>query len=270
MELTSDDALDIEEPVPRRRGVRVAALGSLLVLVGGGLLTAFANGLLSAPFKDDPAPVSAPGAAARAPEPTDVRVEDARAHLAADRAEAAVWSLEAALADAPERVDVALLLVEALLASGQRSEAEERLRALRTRTDLDAPVLERVEELEQEAAKAKRARTKATKRASRQKQKLPTDLDEASLREVAGRTRVAARNCYQAHVLRASPTAGGDVTLEVAIEQSGKVSQVLVVDQQVGGPELAACLKALANAWRFPRFRETPKILFQYTFAFRP
>lgn len=259
-----DDLVAPPRTVPRW----AAALGALVILAGGALAVAFGDRLF--PPDEDIATSSHRERGTDAPQPTDLLVERARGHLRAGRAEAAVALLEAAAADAPERVDVELLLVESLIGDRRAKAAGKRLEALAARADLDESARAELGRLEQLLEKRRAERAKAKKGRARAKKALPTDLDEAVLRAVAGRTRVAARNCYQAHALRQHPSAAGDVTLEATIEQSGKVSRVLLVSQKVGGPELFACLQKVAEGWRFPAFQETPRILFQYTFAFRP
>jgi hypothetical protein len=75
------------------------------------------------------------------------------------------------------------------------------------------------------------------------------------------------RGCFEAG-LETTPDLRGRVLLRFVIGPDGKAGDVEVVEDQLGVPEVSACLLEQLPSWQFPRPRDGRSIVILYPFAF--
>jgi TonB family protein len=80
------------------------------------------------------------------------------------------------------------------------------------------------------------------------------------------------RGCYERERVR-RPQAEGRVTLQLTIDSDGWTNDIVVDASEVGGAELASCLRERVKTWRFPSMRfqgGAERIAVRYPLVFRP
>ena len=87
---------------------------------------------------------------------------------------------------------------------------------------------------------------------------VPTDSirSDAAIRAAALRHSPDVRKCYETEGLARNPALSGSVEIELTIQPSGAVSEVLINADHlkgVGKPEVVRCLAAAAKTWTFDR-----------------
>jgi hypothetical protein len=74
--------------------------------------------------------------------------------------------------------------------------------------------------------------------------------------------------CYQAALAR-MPKLAGRVTLGFSILPDGTLDRVVVVQDELGGTGVAACVRSKVGTWRTP-FRPAQAVTVEYPFQFAP
>jgi hypothetical protein len=75
------------------------------------------------------------------------------------------------------------------------------------------------------------------------------------------------RACFEAGLAH-EPELGGRVLLRFMIGPDGKARDVVVIEDQLADPAVAACIVAALPSWQFPRPRDGSSIVISYPFAF--
>ncbi|HEU0032668.1 MAG TPA: protein kinase [Kofleriaceae bacterium] len=91
-------------------------------------------------------------------------------------------------------------------------------------------------------------------------------IDQATLMSVVGANRPTVLKCF-ADGKKANPKLKGTLTLQLAVDPSGKVKRVQVQSTISGAPLVAACVVKSANAWKFPARSGTQMANVSYPFV---
>lgn len=206
----------------------------------------------------------------------------AQDHINNDDGRRALAVLDVALTERPDDKTALLLKARALVQRKWTAAAKTTLDELAARSDLTAEDLALIENYRGHLGTSGAAPARTRKRRPAKppppaktavkaaEEDTAGPLTDQQLRLSAGKTRRAARTCYEAHVLAEQPDAAGLVVLEVQIEPTGSVSKVSTPEHGFAEhPDLIPCLEELARSWTFPAFAGAP-IAFRYTYDLRP